>query len=259
MKPKSLVIRVAGTNCDKETVNALSLVGFNTKLTHINEIIDSKIDLLEYNLIVIPGGFSFGDYISAGKVFAIEVIHKLKKELETFIKNKNNFMIGICNGFQVLVKLGLLPKLTFRQQVTLTDNLTGKFECRWIYLKTNKKNPSPLSNLPEIIELPVAHAEGNFYTNKKELKDIIDENLYLFQYCDANGNITRNYPNNPNGSIYSIAGITDKTGRVIGLMPHPERFVILQQHPFWQFFGKNKKPYGTLFFKAIYDYIIEKI
>lgn len=253
MKPKAIVLRVGGTNCDKETVHALDLVGFNTKLVHINELIRKEVNLLDFNLLVIPGGFSFGDYISAGKIFAIELFYKLKEEIKNFVLNKRNFVVGICNGFQVLVKLGLLPEVKFVQQATLTYNDSGKFECRWVYLKTNKNNLSPLSQLPEIIELPVAHAEGKFVAEEKVLSSIIDKNYYIFQYCDKYGNTQVSYPFNPNGSIYNIAGITDTTGHIIGLMPHPERFIIPQQHPLYENRDSLKYilPYGKKFFELI--------
>ncbi len=251
MKPKALVLRVSGTNCDKETYTALKVVGFDVCLTHINQLIRKETKLSEYNLLVIPGGFSFGDYISAGKIFAIELIYKLKKDLQNFI-NENKFIIGICNGFQVLVKLGIIPKPNFVQQVTLTDNDSMRFECRWVYLKVNKKNPSVLSFLPEIIELPVAHAEGKFFAQKDIVEEIIQKNYFLFQYCDKNGNVEVAYPLNPNGALKSIAGITDPTGRIIGLMPHPERFVIPKQYPLFK--SKNGKkiiPFGRIFFELI--------
>lgn len=255
MKPKALVLRAAGTNCDKETFNALNLVGFNTTLAHINELIRKKIDLLEYHVLVIPGGFSFGDYISAGKVFAIEIYYKLKDVFEKYV-SKNRFIIGICNGFQVLVKLGLLPKPTFKQQVTLTDNISNKFECRWVYLKTNKKNPSPLRNLPEVIKLPVAHAEGNFFANQEILDDILKNNLHIFQYSDSKGDVSVGYPLNPNGSLNNIAGITDPTGKIIGLMPHPERFIVKHQYPINYNLEDSLIPFGRLFFETIKNHIL---
>lgn len=253
MKPKSIVLRVGGTNCDKETVSALKLAGFDVSLVHINELIRKEVSLVSFNLLVIPGGFSFGDYISAGKIFAIELFYKLRDEIEKFVLNKNNFVIGICNGFQVLVKLGLLPEVKFKQQATLTYNDSGKFECRWVYLKTNKNNPSPLSQISEVIQLPVAHAEGKFVAEEKVILDIIDRNLHIFQYSDKLGNTNVGYPFNPNGSVYNIAGITDSTGHIIGLMPHPERFVIPQQHPLYDKdnFAKVILPYGKKFFELI--------
>ncbi len=254
MKPKALVLRVGGTNCDKETKKALESVGFKVALEHINQLIRKKVKLSDFNLLVIPGGFSFGDYISAGKIFAIELFYKLKDEIENFILNKNNFIVGICNGFQVLVKLGLLPKPDFVQKVTLTDNDSMKFECRWVYLKVNKKNPSVLRNLPEIIELPVAHAEGKFVADKVVLDEIMEKNYFLFQYCDDKGDTSAKYPLNPNGALNNIAGITDPSGRIIGLMPHPERFVISYQHPLWANSSKVP-PYGRMFFELIRDAI----
>lgn len=255
MKPKAIVLRVGGTNCDNETVNALNIVGFETKLVHINELIRKRVNLLDFNLFVIPGGFSFGDYISAGKIFAIELFYKLKEQLQKFVNKKSNFIVGICNGFQVLVKLGLLPNPNFTQQATLTYNDSGRFECRWVYLKVNKNNPSPLRNLPEIIQLPVAHAEGKFVAETKIVDEIINNNQVIFQYSDATGDTSVSYPLNPNGSVFNIAGITDKSGHIIGLMPHPERFVIPQQYPMYYGFKEKIIPYGKMFFELIKDAI----
>ena len=249
MKLKAITIRVGGTNCDLETVNTLDLVGFDTDLVHINELISNEKSLFDYNLLVIPGGFSFGDYISAGKIFAIELYYRLRLQIEQFIENKNNYVVGICNGFQVLVKLGLLPYTNFSQKATLTYNDSGKFECRWVYLKVNKNNPSPLRELPEIIQLPVAHAEGKFFADNDVIEDLKNNSQILFQYCDKDGNTDVDYPLNPNGSVLNIAGITDKTGRIIGLMPHPERFVIPQQYPLVD--NTTIVPYGKLFFELI--------
>ncbi len=248
MTPTSIILRVGGTNCDKETVVALKSVGFKTLLVHINQLLKKEVKLQEFDLLVIPGGFSFGDYISAGKVFAVEIYYKLRKELEKFVLDKNKYILGICNGFQVLVKLGLLPKISFVQQVTLTENDSGRFECRWVYLKVNKNNPSVLSKLPDIIELPIAHAEGKFVAKEKVLQEIVENNCIIFQYCDKNGVVSSNYPLNPNGSMLNIAGITDTSGRIIGLMPHPERFIIKNQYPVYE---NVKNPYGKQFFELI--------
>lgn len=251
MKPRSLVLRAPGTNCDIETLRALKHCGFETFSAHINELINKSVKLNDYNLLIIPGGFSFGDYISAGKIFSVEIIYNLKNDLEKFVSNKNKFVIGICNGFQVLVKTGLLPEPTFVQQSTLTENDSGKFECRWVYLKVNKTNPSPLKNLPSIIQLPVAHAEGKFVAKDEVITKIFSNNQVLFQYCDSEGDVSRGYPWNPNGSIKNIAGITNKDGNIIGLMPHPERFVFVHHYPSWRNSSEAIVPFGKLFFENI--------
>ena len=249
--PKALVLRAPGTNCDIETVRALEFAGFETCSAHINELIIKSVKLNNYNLLVIPGGFSFGDYISAGKIFSVEIVHRLKTDLEKFVFDSNKFVIGICNGFQVLVKMGLLPEPTFTQQSTLTENDSGKFECRWVHLKINKNNPSPLKNLPSIIQLPIAHAEGKFVAKNEVITKLFLNNQILFQYCNHEGKFSCNYPVNPNGSIKNIAGITNNYGNVIGLMPHPERFIFVQQHPFWRNSYETIVPFGKLFFENI--------
>lgn len=249
--PKALVLKAPGTNCDLETVYALESVGFDVFLFHINKVIQEKVKLSEFSLIVIPGGFSFGDYISAGKIFAVEIIHQLQGEVRNFILKNDRFVIGICNGFQVLVKLGLLPEPDFKQRVTLTNNDSGKFECRWVCLRTNKNNPSVLRELPSVIQLPVAHAEGKFFAPEEVLSDIVSSNQILFQYSDSDGNVVNNYPLNPNGSMKSIAGITDKTGNIIGLMPHPERFISIHQYPVFREYNDKIVPFGRLFFEKI--------
>ncbi len=250
-KPVALVLRAPGTNCDFETLQALKITGFEVLSAHINDLISKKVSLSGFNLLVIPGGFSFGDYISAGKIFAVEILFKLKEELTKFFLDKNRIILGICNGFQVLVKIGLLPDETFVQKVTLTENDSGRFECRWVYLKVNKKNPSILKYLPDIIQIPVAHGEGKFFMSKDVEKDIINNEQILFQYCDEDGNTSCGYPLNPNGSLKNIAGITDKTGKIIALMPHPERFMYKEQFPCFRSYEINIIPFGKLFFETI--------
>ncbi len=256
MKPKTLIIRTAGTNCDKETEFAFSTAGAQTHLCHINYIKERK-GLSSYQIICIPGGFSYGDDLGAGKILSLEFICWLKDELKKFL-DKGGLMIGICNGFQVLVKTGILPDLDFTQKVTLAFNDSARFEDRWVYLKV-ESNSIWLKDLPKIITLPVAHGEGKFYAEPAVLDTIESQRLAALRYVDAKGNFT-GYPLNPNGSLNSIAGITDKSGRVLGLMPHPERFMFSHHSPFWQ---EEKKvlsdhlgdtPFGLQFFKNAVSY-----
>ena len=232
-KSKVIVLRTAGTNCDKETSYAFKLAGADTvDLVHINKLFAKERKLSNYNIIAIPGGFSYGDDISAGKVFANKLIYQLSKDIKEFI-NAGKLVIGICNGFQVLVKTGLLDSWAEQEQ-TLSFNDSAKFECRWINLKVNPKCESIWTrDMPDIIKLPIAHAEGKFIP-KDELviTEIEKNNRIAFQYCDEDGN-SGEYPINPNGSALSIAGICDKTGRVLGMMPHPERFVSRYQFAQW--------------------------
>ena len=231
---KAIVLRAAGINCDMETEYALGLAGAKAQRVHINRIIRDKTLLDEYQIIVFPGGFSYGDDVAAGKILANQIVHHLYEPVRKFIED-GKLVLGICNGFQVLVKTGILPGngSTDRQAgVTITNNDSGKFEDRWVYL-------SPRSERCIFIEpgrqiyLPIAHGEGKVVTkDEATLEQLKSGGHVAFKYVDENGR-EGEYPVNPNGSVNSIAGLTDSTGRVLGLMPHPERFVRPTQHPRW--------------------------
>jgi phosphoribosylformylglycinamidine synthase len=207
---------------------------------HINRLISQDKNLDDYQILAIPGGFTYGDDIAAGKILANELRYNFADVLRKFIAC-GKLIIGICNGFQVLVKSGLLPgNENFRQTASLIINDSGKFEDRWVYLKKFKNKCVWTKNLPEIIYLPVAHGEGKFVTqDKKTLDRLRKNNQVVFQYCDGKGR-TAGYPYNPNGSVDDIASICDETGRVLGLMPHPERHIDFSQHPHWTEM-RNKK------------------
>lgn len=253
--PKVCVLRTAGTNCDKESAFAFKKAGAEPELVHINSLICRMKGLHDYQILVFPGGFSYGDDLGAGKILANELKYKLKEELVKFI-GAGKLIIGICNGFQVLVKSGLLPgDGNFEQSATLMLNDTGKFEDRWVYLKTQDsrlKTPALpagrhnacvwTKDLPKVIYLPVAHGEGKFITKDKSvLEKLRKNNQIVFQYCDEKGEFS-GYPHNPNGSIDNIAGICDETGRILGLMPHPERHIEFSAHPRWT--GAKQKMAG---------------
>lgn len=221
MGPKVLIIRAAGTNCDKETEFAFARAGAKTDLQHINRIKD-KTDINDYQIMCIPGGFSYGDDLGAGKILSLEFICWFKDRIKSFI-DKGGLILGICNGFQVLVKTGILPDLDFKQKVTLTDNDSARFEDRWVYLKVESESVW-LKDLPKRISVPVAHGEGKFYAEVDILDKIESNGQVALRYVDKSLNLA-GYPFNPNGSLNNIAGITDSTGRILGLMPHPERAV----------------------------------
>lgn len=248
MKPKALIIRTAGINCDKETEFAFTSAGAKTDLQHINYV-KEKNQLSKYQIICIPGGFSYGDDLGAGKIFSLEFLCWLKDQLRAFI-DKGGLILGICNGFQVLVKTGILPDLDFQQKVTLTANDSGRFEDRWVYLKVEQKSVW-LKGLPELINLPVAHGEGKFYAESSILDRIETEAKVVLRYVDSSLN-SAGYPFNPNGSVNDIAGITDASGRILGLMPHPERGMFKHHSPFWK--EKEAIPFGKRFFKNAVDY-----
>lgn len=244
---KVLVLRTAGTNCDKETVFAFEDAGARVDLVHINKLFNKEKKLSDYHILALPGGFSYGDDISAGRILANELRLKLGSDLKKFIAD-GKLIIGICNGFQILVKAGLLPALTEEggakavQQATLMTNDSGKFEDRWTYLKVSGRSPW-VKDVNNIVYFPVAHGEGKFIAkNENILQAIKDNGQVVFRYCAKDGR-KPDYPDNPNGAEDDIAGITDPTGRVLGLMPHPERHYLFTQHPFWTRLDKEGR-YG---------------
>ena len=245
-KPKVVVLRGAGTNCDYETKCAFEYAGAEAELVHINEFTKLRKSLANYHILAIPGGFTYGDDIAAGKILANELKYKLNAELQKFITD-GKLIIGICNGFQILVKSSLLPDLQIQEQsTTLTSNDSGKFEDRWVYLRPpsfdlRKAKCVWTKGIAHIIYLPVAHGEGKFVAaNKKVLRQLKNNSQIVFQYCSQKGKLD-GYPVNPNGSQDNIAGICDKTGRIFGLMPHPERHILREHHPHWTRIKDNKK------------------
>ncbi|MFA5008557.1 MAG: phosphoribosylformylglycinamidine synthase I [Candidatus Omnitrophota bacterium] len=248
MKPKVLIMRTAGTNCDKETEFAFSLAGADAYLRHVNQV-KEKNDLKNYQILAIPGGFSYGDDLGAGKILSLELLLWFKDQLKEFIAS-GGLIIGICNGFQVLVKTGILPDADFKQTVTLSSNDSGRFEDRWVYLNvprpTSRVSQIWLRDLPEIINLPVAHGEGKFYAEKDILDRIERSGQVALRYVDSKGK-PGDYPFNPNGSLNDVAGITDVTGKILGLMPHPERFMFKHQWSNWK--ENEVTPFGLKFFE----------
>jgi phosphoribosylformylglycinamidine synthase len=231
---KAIVLRAAGINCDVETEYALELAGAKAQRVHINRMIENKSLLDEFQIIVFPGGFSYGDDVAAGKILANQIVHHLFEPLQNFIE-QGKLVLGICNGFQVLVKTGILPgdnSEQEQQEVTITDNDSGKYEDRWVYLAPQTDHCVFIEPGRQIY-LPIAHAEGKIVTKDQTTLDRLKGEGHLaFKYVDENGD-EGDYPVNPSGSMESIAGLTDSTGRVLGLMPHPERFVRRTQHPRW--------------------------
>lgn len=243
MRPRAIVLRGAGTNCDLETASAFRYCGASVDIVHINELLrgDSKIE--NYDMLALPGGFSYGDDISAGKIFAIKIV-KLKKNFENFIKSGKP-VIGICNGFQVLVKTGFLPEnKNLERKATLFLNDSGHFICKWVKVRINKNSPCIFTKgLPDVFELPIAHGEGKFVpSDEYALKEIIESNLNAITYVE-----------NPNGSIADVAGICNRGGNLLGLMPHPERTFFSMQGG-----AKKLKDFlsvGYTFFKNAVDYV----
>ena len=220
-RPKAIVLRGTATNCDIETANSFRYTGAEPELVHINQLLAGEKKVLDYDLMAFPGGFSYGDDISAGKIYAVKMA-KLAKDFERFIKDRRP-VIGICNGFQILVKTGFLPENRGNAQVaTLYTNDCGHFLAKWIKLKVNPKSPCIFTKgLPAEIELPMAHGEGKFIMeDKARLAALVKSELHALTYVE-----------NPNGSMLDIAGITNAAGTCFGLMPHPERNFFPWQNP----------------------------
>ncbi len=260
-KPKAVVLRTAGTNCDAETVYALQLVGADVDLVHVNQLFHQEVKLDDYKILVIPGGFSYGDDVASGKILANELRYKLYEPLKKFVE-EGKLVLGICNGFQVLVKCGLLPgyeAFDAEQLTTLTFNDSGKFEDRWVYLKKISSNCVFTKDLPETIYLPVAHGEGKFISKNGEIfARIVRGEQVVFQYVDKNGAVV-GYPGNPNGSQNGIAAISNPAGNVMGMMPHPERYVNRLQHPRWTREDLPEEGVGLTIFRSAVKYAKQKL
>lgn len=257
-RPKVLILKAAGINCDQETAFAFQSAGAETESVHINQLVLGEKKLASYQILAISGGFTYGDDLAAGKILANELKCKLFGDVKDFIL-QGNLIIGICNGFQVLVKAGILPgSPSFEQEATLAGNDSGIFEDRWVYLKPSGKCVWT-KGLQEIIYLPVAHGEGKFIPKNEEvLLRLKAQGQVVFQYCDRRGN-PGGFPVNPNGSLDNIAGICDSTGRVFGLMPHPERHLISLQHPRWTREGLKRHGDGFALFLNAVNFFTQKV
>jgi phosphoribosylformylglycinamidine synthase len=242
-KPAALILRAAGTNCDAEMVRAFELAGAEPQLVHLDRIIENPSALAQYDLIGFPGGFSYGDDIASGRIFAMKVRERLYPALKRAVDD-GALIIGACNGFQVLVQCGLLPgphgdgerAEPPAQTVALTDNQDARFCDRWVGVDFNPRSvclwTKGLSEFPEdttpahiatVNQLPVAHGEGRFVTADPA----------VLRTLESSGQVVLRYTDNYNGSEAAIAGICDSTGRVLGLMPHPERYLDWTRHPYW--------------------------
>lgn len=248
-KVNVLILRAPGTNCDVETAFAFQQAGAVASLIHVNQLIRGDKRLSDYRIMVIPGGFTYGDDISAGRVLANELSLKLGDGLKRFVEG-GGLVLGICNGFQVLVKAGVLPgiKKSDLPPVTLANNDSGKFECRWVHLVADKKSRCVFTAGIDGMYLPIAHGEGKFVAHP----DVLPEIDVALRYADENGNTAAGYPDNPNGSVDNIAGICDSSGRIFALMPHPERHIRGTQHPQWTRLGAKERGDGfRVFLNAV--------
>ena len=236
-QPRILILRAPGTNCDLETAHAFERAGGRPERVHVNRVLEAPRLLGDYQILCLPGGFSYGDDVAAGRVLGNQIRHHLADCLDQF-KADGKLILGICNGFQVLIKSGVLLPDKPRPAATLTWNDSGKFEDRWVYLRTAGSKSIFFDGIQSLY-LPVAHAEGKFVTRDGSVLAELDSGgQIVLRYSssdDANGQSAEplSYPANPNGSVANIAGVCDATGRVCGLMPHPERHIEFTQHPRW--------------------------
>jgi len=265
---KVCILRVGGTNCDEETKRAFEELRVDAKIMHLKEIVKKK-SLLEYNVLVLPGGFSYGDYVRAGSILAKRILTSIGSELKKFI-GENRPILGICNGFQVLIESGLLPGfegISLNPKAALAKNFPPNYNCRWVYLKHENKGKCIFTNkIPKgrVMRIPIAHSEGRFIFEKRKeqkfLAKLYENDQLVFSYCNKNGEkAEKQYPTNPNGSFHDIAGICNPEGTIFGLMPHPERAYYWWQHPDWTT-KKITSKYGDgkIIFENLIKYLIEK-
>ena len=268
-KVRALIITGFGINCEEEMTAAYKLAGAEAEIVHLNDIFAEKVFIHDFDVINFPGGFSFGDDLGSGKVLSNKMKFKEMKSGKPFFADIKDFLaagkfiFGICNGFQFLVKMGLLPNVNGKeeQEVTLTKNDSAKFEDRWIYVKVNEKSKSPFLKGIKKLFLPVRHGEGKLIIKNEKIKEsIIRKNLNCLTYCDEYGNETSFYPQNPNGSELNCAALTNETGQILGMMPHPEAFLSLYNHPNWPRLKRHnpqisEEGEGLRIFKNIVNFI----
>lgn len=262
-RPKTLILRTAGTNCDAETAHAFELAGATAEPVHLNRVLKDPHILRDFQLMALPGGFSYGDDIAAGRIFANQIVHHLRDAFRGFV-DAGKPIIGICNGFQVLVKTDLLPGAIgghTGQTCTLTNNDNGRFIDRWVRLMPRPSKCIWTAGLnqggmDQPIELPIAHGEGKFVPASDGVRRSLHENDQIaLIYAKSDGSPANGtFPENPNGSIDDIAGVCDVTGLVFGLMPHPERYVRSFQHPSWTRHRQAAEGVGLRVFRNAVQY-----
>lgn len=229
MRPKAIVLHAAGINRDNDAAYALEMAGAEVRIVHVNELKSDRSLLAESRILVIPGGFSYADALGAGRLFALDIASFFRDEVSEFV-GKGNAVIGICNGFQTLVKAGILPGFEVvpsdreGRYATLTDNLNRRFECRWVTMKAEESPCIWTKGLTAPVVYPIAHGEGRFLVKDEvHLEALLAKKLVAFSYALPDGSPSAGrYPDNPNGSMADIAGICNPEGNVLGLMPHPE-------------------------------------
>ena len=235
-KPLTLVITGYGINCEEETAYAFKIAGAETAIVHINDIIENKRMLKDYRIMMFPGGFSYGDDTGSGKALANRIKNNLSDEIMEFMK-RDTLMLGICNGFQVLVNLGVVPAadgFNGKSQAALEYNKSFRYQCRWIDVMVEKDSPCVFTRGIDRMHIPVAHGEGNFYAPEDVMQKINSGNLATMRYIKPEGTPAQcEFPYNPNGSVMDIASVCSPDGRIMGMMPHPERGMFFTQRDDW--------------------------
>jgi len=235
--PKVMIISGNGFNCERETHYAFSMCGAEAEYVHMNDLTAGEISLEEYQILAFIGGFSYGDHLGGGKVTAIKFRYHLSEQLQEFIE-RDTLIIGICNGFQVITQLGILPGFNSEYTshiISVAANVSNRYEDRWVNLKANSNSPCVFTRNIDNIFLPIRHGEGKVTARDKKVIDTLFKNEQVaLRYVDPETGLpTEKYPYNPNGTERAIAGICDETGRIFGLMPHPEAFLSPYNHPHW--------------------------
>lgn len=253
-RPNALVLRAPGTNCDAEAVFAFEQAGAAAERVHVNALRENPARLRDFQILVLPGGFSYGDDVAAGKILASQFQNFLADAVREF-RDSDKLILGICNGFQVLLKAGLIVQPDDDgPMATLAHNTSGKFEDRWVHLKVTSDKCPFLTDIDGLY-VPVAHGEGNLVCRKEWiLSGLGQAGQVVLRYTDPAGNAAAGYPHTPNGSQDDIAGLCDATGRVLGLMPHPERHVLPTQHPRWTRDGLKTEGDGLPLFRNAVAY-----
>jgi phosphoribosylformylglycinamidine synthase I len=246
--PKALVLTGFGLNCDNETAFALKTAGAAPERIHLNTLIEGTKKLRDFQIFIIGGGFSWGDDHGAGVIMAMRIKHRLSDALRNFVEG-GGLILGICNGFQVLVNLGLLPLFEppeLRREVALIGNDCGNFRDQWVKLAINLASPCVFTRTMDTIDLPVRHGEGKFYADPTVVHRLETQNQVIMRYATSDGAPAQGaFPHNPNGSVGDIAGICDPSGRIAGLMPHPEAYNHVTNHPDWTVWKEKCRRAGT--------------
>jgi len=236
MKPKALIITGYGINCEEETKMVFDKTGSEGQIVHINEIISNNINIEDFQIMAIPGGFSYGDDTGSGNALGNKLRNNLEEKILDFAQ-KDKLIIGICNGFQILTNIGLIPatnKQYGKREVALMHNSNTRYECRWVNIKT-ASNKCVWTRDIDTLHLPIAHGEGNFYAPEEIIASIEKNDQIVFKYIKPKGTpAMQEFPYNPNGSMKDIAAICDESGRILGMMPHPERFNSFVNEDGWE-------------------------